>query len=110
MDNVTKINFSDHIPETKKAFIRQLFLDATQNTDIDPHHINVSFEDIINQDGQKITQGQIKYFMPSARELSKEFRLQIIKIIEEDIYQKLLDNGIYSEIVDLIWIDSQISI
>ncbi len=108
--NVTKINFSEYIPDTKKAFIRQLFLDANKNTEIDCRNFSVTFQDIINKEGRKITQSQIKYFMPSAGKLSKEFRLQILQIIGENIRQKLLENGIGYEIGDLIWIDSQISI
>ena len=108
--NVTKINFSEYIPDPKKAFIRQLFLDANKNTEIDSRNFTVSFQDILNEEGRKITQSQIKYFMPSAGELSKEFRMQILQIIGDNIRQKLLDNGIGYEIGDLIWIDSQISI
>ena len=108
--NVTKINFSEYIPDPKKAFIRQLFLDASQNTEVDSRHITVSFQDLSDEQGQKITQGQVKFFMPSAGELSTEFRRQILEIIGENIRQKLLENAISYEIVDDIWIDSQISI
>ena len=108
--NIIKINFSEYISDPKKAFIRQLFLDASKNTEVDFRNFTISFQDLINQEGQKITQSQIKYFMPSAGELSKEFRLQIIKIISENIRQKLLDNAIDYEVVDRISIDSQISI
>ena len=107
---VTKMNFSEPIPETKKAFIRQLILNSSINTEIDSRNLAVNFQDIINKEGQKITQGQIKFFIPSAGELSKDFRLQIIKIIGENVRQKLLDNGIDHEIEEQIWIDSQISI
>ncbi len=108
--NVTKINFSEHIPDPKKAFIRQLISDANINTEVDSRNITVNFQELINEEGIEITQGQIKFFMPSAEGLSQEFRLQIIKIVRENIAQKLLDNGIGYEIVDQVWIDSQISI
>jgi MscS family membrane protein len=108
--NVTKINFSEHISETKKAFIRQLILDASLSTEVDSRNINVNFQDLLNEKGEKITQGQVQFLMASTGELSKEFRLQIIRIISENIRQKLLENAIDYEIVDRIWIDSQISI
>ena len=108
--NVTKINFSEYIPDPKKAFIRQLFLDANKNTEIDSRNFTVSFQDLLDGEGQKITQSQIKYFMPSAGKLSKEFRLQILKIISENVRQKLLENAIEYEVVDDIWIDSHVSI
>ncbi len=108
--NVTQINFSEYIPETKKAFIRQLMLDSSINTEIDSRNITISFQDIINKEGEKITQSQIKFLMPSAGDLSQEFRLQIIGIISENIHHKLLENGINYDTVDRILIDSQISI
>ena len=108
--NVTKINFSEPIPETKKAFIHQLILNSSINTEINSRNLAVNFQDIINKKGQKITQGQLKFFIPYAGELSKDFRLQIIKIIGENIHQKLLEHGIEYKIVDQIWIDSHISI
>jgi hypothetical protein len=48
--------------------------------------------------------------MPSSKELSQEFRFQVIQIITENIQQKLRENGIYVETVERIRIDSQISI
>ena len=108
--NIFKLNFSEPIPEAKKAFIRQLISDASRNTEIDPRSITVNFQDIINEERQKITQGQIKFLMLSAGESSKAFRLQLIEILRENIDQKLLDNGISCKLVDRIWIDSQISI
>ncbi len=108
--SVTKVNLSEYIPETKKAFIRQLILDSNINSIVDSRNITVNFQDVINEEGQIITQGQIKYFMPSAGELSKDFRKQIIEIIGENIDQKLREHGIQYETVDKIWIDSRISI
>ena len=108
--NVTQVNFSEYIPETKKAFIRQLILDYSINTVVDSRNITVNFQDVINEEGQMITQSQVKFFLPSAGELSKDFRRQIIEIIRENIHQKFLANGLEYEIVERIWIDSQISI
>jgi MscS family membrane protein len=108
--NIVKINFSEFLPETKQAFISQLILDSGIDSEVDPRHINVDFTGIINERGQKITQGQVKFLMPLAGDTSEEFRLQIIKIVAENIHQKLLDRGIEYEIVDRILIDSQISI
>ena len=108
--NIIKINFSEHIADTKKAFIRELILNSNINTGINSSYITVNFLDLMNERGQKITQCQVKFFMSSTGKLSKEFRMQILEIIRENIHQKLLDNGIDYEIVDLIWIDSEISI
>jgi MscS family membrane protein len=108
--NVTKINFSEQIPETKKAFIRQLILEASKSTEIDSRNITVNFQDFLNEKGKKITQGQVQFLLPSTGELSQEFRLQIIRIVGENIKEKLLEKGIDYEMVEPILIDSQISI
>ncbi len=108
--SIVKMNFSEHIPETKQAFIHQLILESSKNTEIDTHSITVNFEDAINDQGKKISKSQIKYFMQSSRELSQEFRFKVIQIIIENIHQKLLENGIDVETVERIRIDSQISI
>lgn len=108
--SIVKVNFFEPIPETKQAYIHQLILDSIVGTEIDPHHISVNFQDFINEVGQKITQGQVKYYISFAGELSQEFRRQIINIVGENIQQKLLDNEIGFKIVDQISIDSRISI
>jgi MscS family membrane protein len=51
--SIVKLNFSEYIPETKQAFIRQLILDSSKNTEIDTHNITVSFEDAINDKGKR---------------------------------------------------------
>ncbi|HEY9639636.1 MAG TPA: mechanosensitive ion channel domain-containing protein [Coleofasciculaceae cyanobacterium] len=108
--SIIKVNFSELIPETQQAYMHQLILDSIVGTEIDPHHISVSFQDFSNESGQKLTQGQVKYYIPFSGELSQEFRRQIVHIIGENIRQKLLDNEIGFEIVDRVWVDSKISI
>lgn len=108
--SIIKVNFPEPIPETKQAYIHQLILDSVVGTEISSDHISVSFQDFTNELEQRITQGQVKYYIPSAGELSQEFRRQIIHIIGESIQQKLMDKKINFEIVDRVWIDSKISI
>lgn len=108
--SIVKMNLSEQISEEKKSFISQLIFDSSLTTEVDSRNLNVSFQDITNDQGEKFTQAQIKYFMPLAGEKSKDFRLQIINIIGENIRQQLLEHGINHEIVDNIWIDSKISI
>lgn len=108
--SIIKINFLQRISEIQKAFICQLIRESINGTEIDSRGISISFHDIDNEMGQKIIEGQVKFFIQSAGESSRDFRLQIINIIGENIQQKLMDNGIEFEIVDRVWIDSQISI
>ncbi len=104
--SIIKMNFSESLTVAKKSFISELILNSSLNSEIDSRNLTINFQKILNRKGDKITQAQIKYFIPLAGESSKEFRLQIISIIGEDIRQKLLDH----EIVDHVLIDSQISI
>ncbi|MGF1494694.1 MAG: mechanosensitive ion channel family protein [Microcoleaceae cyanobacterium] len=108
--NVIKINFSERLGENREAFVRQLILDSSISAEIERRSISVIFQNIINESGHEITQGQVKYFIQAAGELSKEFRILIISIVGENIRQKLLDHGIDHEVSDRIWIDSNISI
>lgn len=105
-----KMNFFEVLTEAKESFISELILHSSLTTEIDSRNLTINFQHIVNDQGDKITQAQIKYFIPLAGESSKEFRLQIINIVGENIRQKLLEHGINHEIVDRVLIDSQISI
>ena len=104
------MNFSDSLTEAQESFISELILNSSLTSEIDSRNLTINFQNIFNDQGDKITQAQIKYFIPLAGESSKEFRLQIINIIGENIRQKLLEHEINHEIVDHVLIDSQISI
>ena len=104
------LNFFEVLTEAKESFISELILHSSFTTEIDSRNLTINFQHIVNAQGDKITQAQIKYFIPLAGESSKEFRLQIINIVGENIRQKLLEHGINHEIVDRVLIDSQISI
>jgi len=110
MINVLKLNFYKQLSKSEQAFIQQLILDSSINTEIDSRSITISFQDLVNDDGENFTQGQVKYFIHSAGELSKEFRIQIINVVGENIRQQLLENDINYQVVDQVWIDSHISI
>jgi len=110
MINVLKLNFYEQLSKNQQAFIQQLILDSSINTEIDSRNITVDFQDFFHEEGNQFTQGQIKYFIHSAGELSKEFRIQIINVVGENIRQKLLENDINYQVVDQVWIDSHISI
>jgi MscS family membrane protein len=109
--NVVKLNFSDYLLDNQKAFIKQLFMESgPKQNDFDSRNIEVTFQEIMNKKGQKITQAQVKFLMATTNESSKEFKLQIMKIVSDNVRQKLLEHGINYEVVDRIWIDSKISI
>lgn len=108
--SIIKMNFSDSLTAAQESFISELILNSSLTSEIDSRNLTINFQNIFNDQGDKITQAQIKYFIPLAGESSKEFRLQIINIIGENIRQKLLEHEINHEIVDRVLIDSQISI
>ncbi|MGK7884349.1 MAG: mechanosensitive ion channel family protein [Crocosphaera sp.] len=108
--NIIKVNFFEHLSDSKKSFISQLITESSLKNEVDYRNINVEFEDIINDKNEKITQAQIKYFMSLKDNISRDFRIQIIKIIGENIRHQLLEHGINHEIIDSIFINSEISI
>lgn len=107
---ILRINFDKYLPENKKSFVRQLYLEATVNTEIDSRNFTIDFEDYINSQGEEVTKSQVKFFMYSTGKLSHELRLQIIHIVGENIKQKLIENGIKYETIEEIWVDSKISV
>ena len=64
----------------------------------------LKFEEIIDNQDEQITQAQMKYYMPLKDKNSENFRIQIIKIIGENIRHQLLEHGINHEIIDSIFI------
>ncbi len=108
--NIIKVNFFEHLSDSKKSFISQLITESSLKNEVDYRNIHVEFEDIINDKNEKITQAQIKYFMSLKDNISRDFRIQIIKIIGENIRHQLLEHGINHEIIDSIFINSEISI
>lgn len=107
---IIKINFFQLLSDSQKSFVSQIIMTSGLTNEIDPRHLTINFEDVINHKKEEITQAQINYFMPLLGEASTEFRRQIIKIIGENIRHKLLEYSMNHEIIDQIFINSEISI
>ncbi|MGK7958093.1 MAG: mechanosensitive ion channel family protein [Crocosphaera sp.] len=108
--NIIKLDFFQCLSNSEKSFISQLILESSLKNEVDSRNLAIDFEDIINDANETITQAQIKYLMPLKDKVSADFRLQIIKIIGENIRHKLLENGMNHKVVDSILINSKISI
>ena len=108
--NIIKLSFFEYLSDSKKSFVSQLITESSLKNEVESRNIHVDFEDIINDKNEKITQAQIKYFMPLKDKNPGDFRIQIIKIIGENIRHQLLEHGINHEIIDSIFINSEISI
>ena len=108
--NIIKVSFFQNLSDSQKSLVSQLILESSLKNEVDSRNLHVDFADIVNDSNEKTTQAQIKYFMPLEDKDSGDFRIQIIKIIGENIRQQLLENGINHEIIDSIFVNSEISI
>ncbi|MGK7941084.1 MAG: mechanosensitive ion channel family protein [Crocosphaera sp.] len=108
--HVVKVNFFQLLSDSQKSFVSQLILNSSLKNEIDSRNLTINFKEIINHKKQQRTQAQINFFMPLLGESSTEFKIQILKIISENIRHKLLENGMNHEIIDQIFVNSEISI
>ncbi|MDJ0510378.1 MAG: mechanosensitive ion channel [Crocosphaera sp.] len=108
--NIVKLNFFQLLSDSQKSFVKQLIMNSGLTNEIDYRHITIDFQDITNHKREEITQAKIKYFLPLLGEAPTEFRRQIIQIISENIRHKLLEYGMNHEIIDKIFVNSEISI
>ena len=108
--NIIKVSFFEYLSDRKKSFVSQLITESSLKNEVDSRNVHVEFEEIIDNQDEQITQAQMKNYMPLKDKNSENFRIQIIKIIGENIRHQLLEHGINHEIIDSIFINSEISI
>ena len=93
------MNFRESIPVTKQAYFRQLIIGGfSRIPGLDVNNITVDFQDVLREREQMITRANLGYTIPSGGELSTDLRERMVRVIGEDIRQRLLLEGMTIEL------------
>ncbi|MEM8722463.1 MAG: mechanosensitive ion channel domain-containing protein [Cyanobacteria bacterium P01_G01_bin.39] len=110
--SLINITFEQIIPESEKAFIRQIIINSTNNIyGIDFRNTEVIFKEITNERGNKATKVQINFIVLGSGKVSLELRQQLLDIAKQKLNKELKKYGIGFVLEDkTINIDSPITI
>lgn len=93
------IDFQESIPTTKQAYFRQLIINGFSKVPgLDVNNITVGFQDVLVEEDRMITRANLGYTIPSGGELSTDLRGRMVRVISQDIYQKILLEGMTIEL------------
>ena len=106
------ILFDRVVPESEKAFIRQIIINSTNNIfGIDFRNTKVTFKEITKDENNKITKVQINFILLGSEKVSLELRQQLLDIAKQKLNKELEKYGIGFVLEDkTINIDSPITI
>ncbi|MDJ0682999.1 MAG: mechanosensitive ion channel [Xenococcaceae cyanobacterium MO_167.B52] len=106
------ITFSQTIPESEQAFIRQIIFESTKDIfGIDLRNTEVKFINGKQNKPAKNTQVQISFFILGSGKLSMELRQQLLDIAKQNLSKELKKYGVAFELEQkTINVDSPITI
>lgn len=110
--SLINIIFEQVIPESEKAFIRQIIINSTDNIyGIDFRNTEVIFKETTNDIKDKVTKVQINFIILGSGKVSLELRQQLLDIAKQKLSKELKKYGIGFVLEDqTINIDSPITI
>ena len=110
--SLINIIFEQVIPESEKAFIRQIIINSTNNIyGIDFRNTEVIFKETTNDSTDKVTKVQINFIILGSGKVTLELRQQLLDIAKQKLNQELKKYGIGFVLEDkTINIDSPITI
>ena len=106
------ITFSQTIPESEQAFIRQIIFESTEDLfGVDLRNTEVKFIELSQGKEVNNTQVQISFFILGSGKLSMELRQQLLDIAKQNLSTELKKYGVAFELEEkTINIDSPITI
>ena len=106
------ITFHQVIPDSEKAFIRQIISESTQDIfGLDIRNTEVKFIELSQGKNFQNTQVQISFFILGSGKLSMELRQQLLEIAKQNLSKELTKYGVAFELEEkTINIDSPITI
>lgn len=110
--SLINILFEQVIPESEKAFIRQIIINSTNNIyGIDFRNTEVVFQEITKERQNKATKVQINFIILGSGKVSLELRQQLLDLAKQKLNKELEKYGIGFILEDkTINIDSPITI